>query len=88
MSWSVYILRCGNGDLYTGSTPDLERRLNQHQSGRGGWFTQTIQPVELIYQERLETQDEAKCREKQLKGWTRKKKLALIAGDREALKKA
>ena len=86
MKWCVYILRCGNGDLYTGVTSDLERRLQQHQSGRGGWFTKTTQPVELVYHEIYGSEDEAKRRETQLKGWSRRKKLTLIAGDREALK--
>ena len=88
MKWFVYILRCGNGDLYTGFTDDLERRLEQHQSGRGGWFTKTTQPVELMYREVYDSEDEARQRETQLKGWSRRKKLALIGGDREVLKKA
>jgi putative endonuclease len=88
MNWYVYLLRCGNGDLYTGMTDDLERRLQQHQSGRGGWFTKTTQPVELVYHEVYESEAQAKYRETQLKGWSRRKKLALISGEREALKKA
>lgn len=88
MSWFVYILRCGNGDLYTGMTDDLPRRMAQHQSGRGGWFTKTTQPVELLYHETYNSEDQAKQREMQLKGWSRSKKLALIRGDREALKRA
>lgn len=88
MNWFVYILRCGNDDLYTGLTPDLERRLIQHQSGRGGWFTKTTQPVQLVYHEQFPTKAKAVRREAQLKGWTRRKKLALIAGERVALKKA
>ena len=88
MKWFVYILRCGNGDLYTGVTNDLERRLEQHQSGRGGWFTKTTQPVELLYHEVYDSEDTAKNRETQLKGWSRRKKFALIAGNRQALKAA
>ena len=88
MKWFVYILRCGNGDLYTGITNNLERRFVQHQSGRGGWFTKTTQPVEFLYHEVYNSEDEAKQRETQLKGWSRKKKLALISGDRVALKRA
>lgn len=88
MNWFVYILHCSNGDLYTGLTPDLERRLSQHQSGRGGWFTKTTQPVQLVYHEQFSTKAEAVRREAQLKGWTRRKKLALIAGDLKALKNA
>ena len=88
MPWFVYILRCGNGDLYTGMTDDRERRIAQHQSGRGGWFTKTTQPVELVYHEIYDSEDHAKQREMQLKGWSRKKKLALIGGDQAALKRA
>ena len=86
MSWFVDILRCGNGELYTGVTSDLDRRLHQHQSARGGWFTKTTQPVELLYHEVYNSEDEAKQREVQLKGWSRRKKLALIAEDLNALK--
>ncbi len=88
MTWCVYLLRCGNGDFYTGMTDNLERRIVQHQSGRGGWFTKTAQPVELAYHEIYDSEDQAKQRERQLKSWSRKKKLALIVGDRGALKRA
>ena len=88
MKWFIYILRCGNGDLYTGITNDLERRLEQHQSGRGGWFTKTTPPVELVYHEVYDSEDETRHREVQLKGWSRRKKLALISGDPVVLKKA
>ena len=88
MTWYVYLLRCGNGDLYIGVTNDLERRLQQHQSGRGGWFTKITQPVELMYHEVYNSEDQAQRRETQLKGWSRRKKLALINGDRLALKRA
>ena len=88
MPWFIYILRCGNGDLYTGLTTNLERRLHEHQSGKGGWFTKTTQPVKLVYHEIYDSRDEARQRDTQLKGWSRRKKLALIAGDQVALKKA
>ena len=88
MFWFVYILRCGNGDLYTGLTTNLDRRLQEHQAGKGGWFTKTTQPVELMYREMFQTRDKAEKREGQIKGWSRRKKLALISGDRKALKEA
>ena len=88
MTWFVYLLQCGDGRLYTGFTNNLERRLAEHQQGRGGRFTKGVQLVELLYQEAFSTQLEAKSREQQLKGWTREKKLALIAGDLHALKAA
>ena len=86
--WYVYILRCGNGDLYTGATTNLERRVREHQSKIGGRFTKSFQPIELVYSKPATTESEAKRREAQLKTWSRTKKLALIAGDREALKTA
>ena len=88
MSWFVYMLRCGNGDLYTGVTTDMRRRLHEHQTGRGGRFTRTVQPVELVYQESAASENQAKRREAQLKNWSRAKKLTLITGDHEARKQA
>ena len=86
MAWWVYLLRCGNGDVYVGLTDNLERRLKEHQSGVGGRFTKGMRPVELIYSETHATETEAVHREEQLKRWSRTKKLALAAGDLEALK--
>ena len=88
MQWFVYILRCGNGDLYTGLTANVERRFDEHQSGIGGHFTKTSQPVELVYQESFVTEEEARRREVQLKTWSRAKQLALIEGNLQALKRA
>ena len=88
MVWYLYMLRCGNGDFYTGITANLERRLAEHQSRIGGRFTRMAHPVELVYQEVFETSTEAKRRERQIKSWSRGKKLALIAGERQALKAA
>ena len=51
MGYLVYILRCGDGTLYTGCTNDLPRRLQAHQSGRGAKYTRSRLPVELVYQE-------------------------------------
>ena len=86
MSWFVYLLQCGDGRLYVGVTDDIGRRLAEHQQGRGGRFTKGVQPVELLYREVFSTQQEARSRERQLKGWTREKKLALIQGEIETLK--
>ena len=51
MGYLIYILRCGDGTLYTGCTNDLPRRLQAHQSGRGAKYTRSRLPVELVYQE-------------------------------------
>ena len=84
----MYILLCSNGKYYTGSTTDLERRLLEHQEGRGANFTRKHLPVKLIYLEEFLRIEEAFRREKQIQSWSRKKKEALIKGDFENLSKA
>ncbi len=81
MKGYMYILKCANGKYYTGSTKNLERRLAQHQAGEGANFTRKNCPVELVYYEEFERIDEAFSREKQVQGWSRKKKEALINGE-------
>ena len=81
MQGNMYILKCSNGSYYTGCTKDLERRLEQHQSGEGANFTRKYLPVELVYYEEFQRIDEAFYREKQVQGWSRKKKEALINGE-------
>ena len=78
MNW-VYILRCGDGSLYTGWTNDLSRRLAAHQSGKGGKYTRSHLPVALAYQEAVATPEEARKREWAIKQLSRREKLALIA---------
>jgi putative endonuclease len=74
-------LECSNGSYYVGSTKNLEKRLVQHQNGEGSRHTKSYLPVKLIYQEEFKRIDEAFYREKQIQGWSRKKKEALIIGD-------
>jgi putative endonuclease len=83
---TMYILKCANDMFYTGSTKNLERRLKQHQSGQGANFTKKHLPVELVYFEIFTRIDWAFYREKQIQGWSHKKKEALINGDFEKLK--
>lgn len=78
MNW-VYILRCGDGSLYTGWTNDLERRLAAHSAGKGGKYTRSHLPVELVYYESLPGPHEAMSRERQIKALSRREKLALIS---------
>ena len=85
MKGYMYILRCSNGKFYTGSTKDLKHRLKQHQSGEGANFTKKHLPVELVYFEEFQRIDEAFYREKQVQGWSRKKKEALIEGSNDRL---
>ena len=74
----TYMLRCGDGTLYTGWTNDLEKRLAAHNAGKGGKYTRSRLPVELAYYEEHETKEEAMRREWQIKQLTREEKLALI----------
>ena len=81
----MYILLCADGSYYTGSTIDLERRLVQHQNGEGANHTKKRLPVSLLYYEEYQRIDDAFYREKQVQGWSRKKKEALIEGKNDLL---
>jgi putative endonuclease len=85
MKGYMYILECSNGSYYTGSTINLERRIQQHQSGEGANHTKKYLPVRLIYFEEFTRIDEAFYREKQVQNWNRKKKEALINGEMNKL---
>ena len=84
MAWT-YILRCSDGSYYVGSARDLEIRLAQHQTGEGAAYTRSRRPVELVWAQEFERVDEAYAREKQVQGWSRAKREALIAGSFERL---
>jgi putative endonuclease len=75
---AVYILRCGDGTLYTGWTNDLEKRLRAHAAGKGAKYTRARLPVTLVYTEVFETEHEARSREYGIKRLTRSQKLSLI----------
>lgn len=79
MNW-VYILRCGDGSLYTGWTNDLEERVRAHAARMGAKYTRSHLPVELAYCEQFETVHEAMSREWHIKRMSRKQKLELIYG--------
>lgn len=81
----MYILECSDGSYYTGSTIDLDLRLKQHEAGEGANHTKKHLPVQLLYYEEFERIDLAFYREKQIQGWNRKKKEALILGFQEKL---
>ena len=74
----VYILACADGTYYTGSTKDIERRLQQHRVGEGSKYTKHRLLITLIYFEEFDRIDAAFYREKQIQSWSRKKKEALI----------
>jgi predicted GIY-YIG superfamily endonuclease len=78
MSYFVYILRCGDDTLYTGSTDNIERRLAAHQSGKGAKYTRSRGPLTLVYQEELPDKSAALKREAAIKKLTRPQKLQLL----------
>ena len=80
MMWYVYILRCADDTLYTGITDDLQRRLEQHNSGKGAKYTRGRGPVELVHRETYPAKGEALKREYQIKQLSRGEKLELISG--------
>lgn len=82
----MYILKCANGQYYTGSTTNLFRRLAQHQRGEGANFTRKHLPVELVYYEEFDRIHKAYNRERQIHKWSHKKKEALIVGNIQKLK--
>jgi len=78
MKGYMYILRCADGTYYTGSTVDLDKRMEEHQLGEGAHFTSKHLPVRLMYFEEFQRIDDAFIREKQIQNWSQKKKEALI----------
>jgi len=86
MAFWVYLLRCADESYYVGHTDNLELRIAQHQSGDLGGYTKRRRPVQLVYSESFGTRDDAFAAERQIKGWSRKKKEALIDGDWERLR--
>ena len=85
MKGYVYILLCDDGSYYTGSSNNLEKRLKEHFAGEGANHTRKHKPIKLLYYEEFYKIDDAFYREKQIQGWSRKKKEALIRGEYEKL---
>lgn len=77
--WYLYILRCADDTLYTGITTDLEKRLEQHRTGKGAKYTRGRAPLELVYREECGTHSQALKREYAVKALNREQKLELIA---------
>ena len=87
MGFWVYLLRCADQSIYVGHTDDLERRLAQHSSGSCGGVTATRLPVDPIWAQEFGCRGEALETERQIKVWSRAKKLALARQDWDALKR-
>ncbi len=81
MSFCVYVLRCADGSYYTGHTDNLELRIAAHHVGEIEGYTRTRRPVHLVFAEEFPAREEALARERQVKGWSRAKKEALIKGN-------
>ncbi|MBX7460171.1 GIY-YIG nuclease family protein [Qipengyuania huizhouensis] len=81
MTFFTYLLRCNDGSYYAGHTEDLDLRLAQHRNGAFGGYSAKRLPVEMVWSQDFPTREEAFNAERQLKGWSRAKKEALIAGD-------
>ena len=86
MSFHVYILPCADASYYIGHTDDLEARMEEHARGGLSVYTRKRRPLKLAFSETFVTRREALERERQLKGWSRAKKEALIKGNCTRLK--
>ena len=75
----TYIVECADGSLYCGWTNDLEKRIMDHNAGKGAKYTKTRLPVKLVYHETFDTKEEAMSREWHIKQLRREQKLELIA---------
>jgi len=84
--YHVYILRCADDSLYTGVTSNLEIRISEHNLGVKPGYTKSRRPVKLIYNQSFQQIEDAIQAEKQIKGWSRKKKLALSENNIPKLK--
>jgi tRNA/rRNA methyltransferase len=88
VSFWTYILRCADGSYYTGRTDNLEQRFGQHQSGVfPSCYTFGKRPLQLVWADYFQTREEALVVERQIKGWSRRKKEALIEGDFSAIQR-
>ena len=85
MKGYMYILECEDGFYYTGSTTDLYHRQENHSFGEGANFTRKHRPLKMVYYEEFDHIEDAFLREKQVQGWSRKKKKALINGQTNKL---
>ena len=85
MSFYAYMLRCSDGSYYFGHTDDLNARIATHQAGLLPGYTQRRRPVQLAWHQEFAARDQAFAAERQIKGWSRAKKEALIRGDWDAI---
>ncbi len=86
-SFFVYILKCSDGSYYTGHTNDLEKRMAEHHAGSCNGYTASRLPLELVFTHEFDLREKAFYLERQIKGWSRRKKEALIENNFELLVK-
>ena len=86
MAFHAYILRCSDGSYYVGHTDDLDARVGAHQAGTLPGYTHGRRPILLVWTQELADRDSAFAAERQIKGWSRPKKEALIRGDWDGLR--
>lgn len=87
MAFFAYLLRCVDGSFYCGHTDNLEVRMAEHQAGTCGGYTASRLPVTLVWSQDFVTREEALASERQIKGWSRAKKEALVKGDWGAIQR-
>lgn len=87
MPFWVYMLRCGDGSYYTGHTDSLEQRLEQHETARIDCYISTRRPFTLVFAQGFSSREEALTMELRIKGWSRKKKEALMRSDWSEIKR-
>jgi len=85
-SFYVYIIRCADGSYYTGHTDDIEARFEQHVLSRTKSYTSSRKPLKLVFWDEFPERCQAQEAERQIKGWSRRKKMALIDGDFDLLR--
>lgn len=81
MAFWVYMLQCADQSYYVGHTNDLEKRIMEHQTGEVDGYTATRRPLRVVFTQEFPSREEALATELQIKGWSRKKKQALVRGD-------
>jgi len=86
MVFTLYILECSDGTLYIWHTDNLDRRLQQHGDNKAGAYTASRHPLKLLHVEEFATRIKVLTMERKLKGWSRAKKFAYMAGDWAAVK--
>ncbi len=86
MAFYLYILQCADDSLYIGHTDNPDERMRQHDAGKADAYTAKRHPLKLLHVEEFETRYEVLIIERKLKGWSRAKKLAYIAGDWDAVR--